>query len=213
MGFTELLSEKEQDKSKATMLGIMKQSEQDLMYLLNSLLQLSRIESGAVSLQEEHFTIEEILQRIETNFIVLATQKGLKIELSDKTGYIADFIGDKNKIEHVLNNLVDNALKFTLNGKIIVEIHLDYSTHNKVCLKLIVSDSGIGIPQELYGRIFEKFEQGEHYLKKKYNGAGLGLAIVKQLTEFMGGSIHLSSVVGIGSTFTVYIPIQSSINE
>jgi PAS domain S-box-containing protein len=213
MGFTELLYESETDKAKASMLEIMRRSENDLIVQLNSLLHLSRIESGAISLQEEQFSIESLFVRIENNFRELAAKKSLMLLLEDKTKYEVDFVGDKNKIEHILDNLVDNAIKFTAKGNVKVEFQLDYSTNDRVFLVIIVSDTGIGVAPEMLERIFEKFEQGEHYLKKKYSGAGLGLAIVKQLTEFMGGTISLKSTLDVGSIFTVSIPIRSLINN
>jgi PAS domain S-box-containing protein len=213
MGFTELLYESETDKAKASMLEIMRRSENDLIVQLNSLLHLSRIESGAISLQEEQFSIESLFVRIENNYRELAAKKSLMLLLEDKTKYEVDFVGDKNKIEHILDNLVDNAIKFTAKGNVKVEFQLDYSTNDRVFLVIIVSDTGIGVAPEMLERIFEKFEQGEHYLKKKYSGAGLGLAIVKQLTEFMGGTISLKSTLDVGSIFTVSIPIRSVVNN
>lgn len=213
MGFTDLLTEMEMEASKLKMLTIMQQSERDLITLLNSLLHLSRIESGSIAIQEERFTVNSLFERVERNFNVLASKKGLKLTCEDKTGYIADFLGDRIKIEHIIDNLLDNAIKFTSQGTVTFSILLDYTSNEKVCLALNVSDTGIGIPVEIRERIFEKFEQGEHYLKKQYSGAGLGLAIVKQLTDFMGGNIKLESEPNVGSSFTVLIPIKSTINN
>lgn len=110
-------------------------------------------------------------------------------------------IGDDSKIEQVMSNLIDNAIKFTDKGIIEINLNLVESSSDQVKLEFIVRDTGIGIPASKHKSIFDKFEQGEYYLTKKYAGAGLGLAICRQIVDSLGGAIRLESAEGIGTRF------------
>jgi PAS domain S-box-containing protein len=207
IGFTELLLEEEKDKHKSGILEIMKKSENTLLKLINRLLDMSNIEAGHTILEETEFTMSQLYKTIYTNFYFIAVKKGLSFSFISNENLNVPLRGDRSKIEYILGNLTGNAIKFTHSGSITLSMSL-LEDDNQYFLQAEVADTGIGISQKIHDKIFEKFEQGEHYLSKKYEGAGLGLTIVKHLTEFLGGEIYFVSEEDKGSTFTVKIPVK-----
>jgi signal transduction histidine kinase len=117
-------------------------------------------------------------------------------------------LGDRDRIEQIVSNLVSNALKFTERGIVAVNAFRPAGVQSETYWALQIADSGIGIPPEAQARVFEPFWQLEQSPARRYGGVGLGLAIVKQLTDLMGGQIKLESEVGRGSTFTVVLPLK-----
>jgi len=207
MGFTDLLMEEEKDEHKLSVLDIMKKSENRLLKLINRLLDMSSIEAGQTIMEETEFTINQLYKTIHTNFYFIAVKKGLTFSFSLSEDQDVLLLGDKSKIEYILGNLTGNAIKFTHKGGI--DLKMSVVEKNNICFfRADISDTGIGISQDIYDKIFEKFEQGEYYLNKKYDGAGLGLTIVKQLTEFLNGQVEFISEEEKGTTFTVTIPIK-----
>lgn len=177
-----------------------------LMNILNDLLNLSRIESGKMVLKLEELNLRTILELIYFTFQPQAEEKAIELKLDLPPGLPLVY-GDREKVEQVLNNLVNNALKFTpKKGEIIISVRRCAEDEGMVAIS--VKDTGIGIPPDQIDKIFEKFYQVESSLQRSHGGTGLGLAISKGLVEAQRGKIFVQSEVGEGSTFTFTLPIS-----
>jgi CheY-like chemotaxis protein len=195
---------------------IIRKSGDDLLNLINEILDLSKIESGKMSLHVENIKVEVLASNIRRNFGHVIEEKGLKLNVEvgeNMPGYIST---DIQRIEQVIKNLVSNAIKFTVQGTISVsfkptphEIQFFRSglTH-KNSFMLSVKDTGIGIPKEKQQIIFEAFQQADGSTSRNYGGTGLGLSITKEIAKLFGGEIHLESQPGSGSTFKVFLPVN-----
>lgn len=211
VGFTNLLLEKETDKEKKEMLEIIKNSSNYLLKIINDLLQLSRIEAGKITIDKKEFNLYDLANTIYKRYSIQAQNKGLNFKLTIPPNLPALIIADSTKIEQIINNLIDNAIKFTLQGEIELNINIKKESKTKQpILEFYIKDTGIGIQKERIDQIFDRFVQGEFYISKKYGGAGLGLPIIKELLTIMNGSISVQSKVGKGTKFTIQIPIKIS---
>lgn len=185
---------------------VIQASGNGLLNLIDEILDLSKIESGKMSLEFASTGIENIVNDIRPLFAPLAKEKSLefKIEIApDTPNYIET---DKFRLEQILKNLLSNAIKFTGVGG--VTLHIGKCPHGKnlVCFKVI--DTGIGIAPEKQHLVFEAFQQADGSTKRKFGGTGLGLSISRELAKLLGGEIVLESEAGVGSTFTLWVPID-----
>jgi signal transduction histidine kinase len=173
-----------------------------LLSLIDSLLDFAKIEAGKLEVQVEPVDLEKII-----GGAVSAVGPTVGVNHVQVIRHVAPDLPilntDRDKIAQIMLNLLDNAAKFTERG----EIRVVAARHNG-SLKLVVSDTGIGIPEQDLNRIFEEFHRARPANSKKYHGTGLGLAIVKRLVDLLGGSIEVSSEVNVGSTFTVTLPLD-----
>lgn len=169
---------------------------QNLNSLLNDLIDISMIESGEMRMSFRYFNLNEFLEPIIEDFSYQAENKGLKIELSPVDPKISVF-GDKNRIRQVLNNLIQNAIKYTDEG--IVEVLVE-EEHKEVNIK--VKDTGVGIPEEDLNRIFERFYRVDKARSREIGGTGLGLAICKHILEAHNSTLNVSSILKMGSEFS-----------
>ena len=185
----------------------------ELLHLINDILDLSKVESGKMSIYADYFEIATVQKNIETLFEPMLKEKQipLRIQISDTVP--KEWCTDQQKLEQILRNLISNALKFTESGHIHVEVFM-YSDASEINIEdadykdfvaLSVSDTGIGIPEHKQQRIFEAFEQMNQKTSKKYGGTGLGLSICNSFARMLGGYITLHSVQNEGSTFTVVV--------
>ncbi len=172
-----------------------------LLELLNSILDLTRVESGQLSLEQSPFDPAEVAERV-ADTLAIRTHEG-KVELVVRVApdVPPTVLGDSLRLNQVLTNLVGNALKFTERGEIVVEIERDARSGEPGALHFAVRDTGIGIPREKFAAIFSPFAQADSSTTRRYGGSGLGLAIVERLVGLMGGRVWLESEVGKGSTF------------
>jgi len=183
-------------------------SSERLTRLLSDLLDISRIEAGKVEIREEVFAIQELLQSVSELFSTSAQSKGVSLELSTDPFVPPRLKGDEARLRQVLFNLVGNALKFTDQGFVRVELTALPPRGREHCRILFsVMDTGIGIPSEKQQNLFTPFFQVEGAYVRRYQGAGLGLAIVRRLVELMGGHIILDSVFGEGTQVHVVLPL------
>jgi CheY-like chemotaxis protein/CHASE3 domain sensor protein len=194
-------------------------SANDLLELINDILDLSKVEAGVVDLDVEEFAFAEFQQFIENTFAPIAENKGLAFVVKVDPSLGQCMCSDLRRVQQVVKNLLSNALKFTREGSVELNIRrankewqgaeglLDKA--DKV-VAFEVRDTGIGIPQESLQRIFEAFQQGEAGTARKYGGTGLGLSISRELAQRLGGLLQVKSKVGEGSTFTLYLPLESS---
>ncbi|MBT8329019.1 MAG: response regulator [Desulfofustis sp.] len=205
LGMGELLSGTELDENQAQYLESLRLSGEHLLRLINDILEFSRIESGIVEVLNTPFNIKELLDEVETMGNLLAQDKGIDFSLhSDRLRGI-NRIGDARKIRQVLFNLLGNAVKYTDIGGI--SLAVESFDDKGEWLAFIVSDTGIGIPEDKQALIFERFTQIEQGRLKKTGGVGLGLAISKRLVVAMGGVIKIDSEVNRGSTFRVELKL------
>lgn len=181
-------------------------SSHHLLSLINPVLDLTRLSSGKVEFESGPFSLREVLRDVQLTFEQAASAKD--ITLISKAGTnLPDFvIGDEVRLRQILFNLVSNAIKFTDEGHITISCESAGETKNgRSRLEFTVSDTGIGIPPEKLGRIFDEFTQADSSITRRYGGTGLGLTITRKLIELQGGTIHVSSEEGVGSTFNFFI--------
>jgi signal transduction histidine kinase len=177
-----------------------------LLRLINDILDQAQLQAGVLELKNELFNLPLLLEKNRQLLDVLLKEKDLSYELKIAPGVPAEITGDPERLHQVLVNLVGNAIKFTQQGGIKVSVSLP----RKGSLSIEVADSGPGIPDEQLPDIFEAFRRGSNYAQREHQGAGLGLSIAKEIVTHMGGKISVSSTLGVGSTFTVSLPLAET---
>jgi PAS domain S-box-containing protein len=175
---------------------------EQLLGLINSILDLSKIEAGYMELSPKPFKLRAWLNEIETQNRILAEKKGLRFEVELDEQLPELLVADAARLKQILTNLLSNAIKFTDDGFVRVSLN----RHTADTWKMMVCDSGIGIPAADQAAVFEEFRQLDGSFSRQYGGTGLGLAIVSKLVRLMKGAIQLQSEVGQGSTFIVILP-------
>lgn len=179
-------------------------NSQALQHVFAELLDQSQIESGQLRLKEEQFSPQNLIQKVHSQCLLLAERKGLDLQVDVAPDLPDTVLGDKERIEQILSNLVVNAIKFTRNGRILICARQEDAAH----WSLQVKDTGIGMSAETQAYIFEPFRRADETTRREFGGVGLGLSIVWQLVTAMNGTVHVESDVGQGSTFTVTLPLQ-----
>lgn len=184
---------------------VMQSSGQGLLTLIDEILDLSKIESGKMTLEISEVPLEEITTDMKMLFNPVAKQKNLalNIEIEPETSQILNT--DKLRLEQVLKNLLSNAIKFTSEGSITLNVSTD-EAKEKIFFKVI--DTGIGIAKDKLKMVFEAFQQADGSTQRKYGGTGLGLSISRELARLLGGQIELKSTEGVGSEFTLIVPVD-----
>ena len=178
-----------------------KRSADSLLALINDILDLSRIEAGKLRLERTEFSLQSTIAETTSLFALQARAKGLEFVSALAPGLPENALGDAGRLRQVLTNLLGNAIKFTERGQVGLKAEIAGQTREEIQLKFTVHDSGIGIPSDEQGRLFDAFTQVDESNTRKYGGTGLGLAISKQLVELLGGEIGLESAPGKGSRF------------
>lgn len=208
LGMTELLLDSRLDPTQRDYLNIVQKSAEALLTLLNDVLDLSKIEAGHLELSAISFDLRDRLGDAMKSLAVRAYDKGLKLAYEVDANVPKRLIGDIDRLRQVLLNLVGNAIKFTHQGEVLVHVGLANRTNeppveanHEVLLEFIVTDTGIGIPEDKLGSVFEKFVQADGSTTRIYGGTGLGLAITSSLVDLLGGGISVSSRLGHGSEF------------
>lgn len=177
-------------------------SGRDLLDLVNDLLDLSRIEAGRLDIHPEEVRIAAVVGALEKTFQPLAAKKGLFLRTVVEADFPQSLRTDPLRLQQILRNLLSNAVKFTARGGITLTMSRSGTEH----LAFAVQDTGVGIPADQHGVIFEAFRQADGSTQRRFEGTGLGLTISRELALRMGGSLALESVVGEGSTFTLIVP-------
>jgi CheY-like chemotaxis protein/HPt (histidine-containing phosphotransfer) domain-containing protein len=192
---TELTADQRED------LDVVKSSAYALLSIINNVLDFSKIEAGKLELEQTRFSLETFLDESIRIMAMKAHLKGLELAYRMEPEVPDRLIGDPNRLRQVVLNLVDNAIKFTERGEVIVHVALRGQTPTEVRLQFTVTDTGIGVPLEKQQRIFKPYDQGDPAVSRRYGGTGLGLAVSSRLVRMMGGQIALNSRPGQGSAF------------
>jgi signal transduction histidine kinase/DNA-binding response OmpR family regulator len=202
IGMSELLLDTELTREQREMLMMAKISADSLLALLNDILDFSKIEAGKLDLETIDFSLRDSMENVLRVLSVQAHQKKLELSCHVLPDTPDRLRGDPTRLRQILMNLVGNAVKFTAKGEVAVRVECDEDGDESVLLGFAVRDTGIGIPAEHQGRIFQAFTQADGSMTRTFGGSGLGLAICSKLTELMGGTIRVESKPGAGSTFS-----------
>jgi len=182
-------------------LAVIRESSNALLGLLTDLLELAKMDSGQVFVDELEFDLKEILEELAAQYGAEAEQKGLKFSYASDPDIPDLFRGNPARLNHVLSKLLENAIKFTDEGEIVVKVEMQGEEQNRVIIHFAVTDTGIGIPASNHELIFQPFTQLDSSSTRKYGGSGVGLALAEKLVKSLGGRIWLESEEGKGSTF------------
>lgn len=202
LGMAQAMSAGDLDQVQRERLSVIRQSGETLLAILNDVLDLSKIEAGKLELEEAEFDICEVAMGAHAAFTAIAQKKGLSFDLQVEDDARGIYLGDSTRVRQIVYNLVSNALKFTEEGQVRVNVGAAEEG-----LVIRVKDSGIGIASDRLSSLFEKFEQADASTTRRYGGTGLGLSICRQLVELMGGKIVVESEPGRGTCFHVSLPL------
>ena len=201
IGMTGLLRETPLTPQQREFLDTIASSANGLLTIINDILDFSKVEAGKLEFDSVDFDLREALEGSIDLFREAAAARGLSLKLMIEPGVPRALVGDPGRLRQVVLNLVSNALKFTARGSVVVSVTADKTSAGRATLRVVVRDTGIGIPAAAQGHLFEAFRQADGSTSRKYGGTGLGLAISRRLVELMGGTIGLTSAEGEGSTF------------
>lgn len=208
MGLADLLRLSNLDDEQSARLNELSGSAETLMLLLNEVLDFSKIEAGHLELESLPFSLTDSIQSVHGLFASSASAKGFLLDLDLSSIEHDAVVGDQTRIRQVVSNIINNAIKFTKKGGVIISVTQTEASEGTVRTAFEVRDTGVGIPEDRMRSIFNPFSQVDGTITRKFGGTGLGLSIAKSLTDLMGGEIRVESMVGLGSKFTVDIPLQ-----
>lgn len=211
IGMSQLCLQTNLDKKQKNYLEKIERASQSLLSIINDILDFSKIEAGKLDIENVPFQLDTMLEDLSDMFSERAAQKQIELLFAVAPNVPRHLLGDPLRLGQVLINLMNNAIKFTERGEVLLSLSLVEQQNDDVVLRFSVRDSGIGLTQEQQAKLFKSFTQADTSTTRKYGGTGLGLAICKQLVELMGGSIGVESQLGHGSTFffTVKLCISS----
>lgn len=210
IGMVELLSSLNLDAEGKEYLYTIRNSADALLGIINDILDFSKIEAGKMEIENISFNVRELVSNIVRTFYAKTNEKNIDIVCEIDEGIHENVKGDPTKLRQVIVNLIGNAVKFTENGSVKVEVKNSISEGERIKLYFSVSDTGIGIEEEKAAKLFDSFEQLDNSTTRKYGGTGLGLAIVKNLINLMGGEIRVQSQLGKGSKFYFWLYFEEA---
>lgn len=210
IGLSGLLLDTKLDREQSEYLNAVHTSAKALLSLLNNILDFSKIEAGELTLDRTTFDLARLIDEMDSIVTMNAAEKGINFIIKYKTEIgVEKLIGDHYRIRQILNNLLNNAVKFTAKGKVTLHVNIKKSGYKNVTACFEVEDTGIGIQKEYLDSIFNKFTQADSSITTNFGGTGLGLSITKQLVEAMDGTIEAKSIYGKGSRFICHIPLET----
>jgi signal transduction histidine kinase/CheY-like chemotaxis protein len=210
MGFGKILSNTPLNADQQKYTSIISTASNNLLNIVNDILDFSKIETGNLVIKKIPFRLGRLLDEVELMFSPFAQEKELVLIFPDKAIVPGLVLGDPERVKQILVNLVSNAIKFTNEGEVSVQLKFLADKTDKIKIKFIVSDTGVGIPFDKIGIIFERFEQLDDSSTRQQGGTGLGLAITKKLAEAMGGRISVKSEVNKGSIFIIDLEFEAA---
>ncbi|NPA95668.1 MAG: PAS domain S-box protein [Thermodesulfobacteria bacterium] len=208
IGMLSLLSTTRLDEQQREYVQVAHSSAEALLFLINDILDISKIEAGRMEFDMVDFNLANLLEEFSRSFAMAAKKKGLEYEMKLDDNVPVCLKADPGRLRQVLLNLTGNALKFTEKGKVEVSVQLVEDLGDRVIIKFLVKDTGIGIPRDKMDLLFKKFSQVDASISRRFGGTGLGLAISKKLVEKMGGKIGVESEDGKGSIFWFTVNLE-----
>ena len=213
VGFTDLLLDTHLNEQQREYGHTVKSSSENLLRILNDILDFSKIESEKLDFERKPFSLFKIIEESNLLLGALAKEKGLDLVTTSCDGLPKQFLGDSTRVRQILINLIGNAIKFTSEGSVTIDVTGEKTTRSKGAspiwkIECSVTDTGVGMAPKLQAQLFNPFSQGDTSVTRRFGGTGLGLAICKRLVEMMDGAIVAESEPGYGSTFRfhVYLP-------
>ncbi|MDP1834908.1 MAG: ATP-binding protein [Chlamydiales bacterium] len=214
IGMASLLEQTELNDQQKKYLGRISMSGKILLELINDILDLSKIEAGEMRIEIAPINLISLIKDVTHLFASRIEEKGLELVVQIDENIEHNVSGDGSRVRQIITNLMGNSVKFTHKGHILLKMECVSKVPDQQVVRLSVTDTGIGIPQDKQAGVFQKFYQGDTSTTRKYGGSGLGLSISKQLAQLLGGSLSFESVEGKGSTFSVELPfLYSKRNE
>jgi PAS domain S-box-containing protein len=210
MGISDLLAKTSLTPEQDKYVQIFRRAGDNLLNLINDILDLSKVEASQLELERTGFSLNDLLEKVTEMVAARAHEKGLPMVYEIAPNVPNDLVGDPTRLRQVLLNLLGNAIKFTQSGEVTLRVAPDANPSVPTALRFTVSDTGIGIPREKLGQVFERFTQADSSTTRRFGGSGLGLTISKRLVELMGGRIWVESEVGKGSVFAFAVPFEIS---
>jgi len=213
LGFTNLMKNKNRDPEMTEFIESIQKSGDSLLTIINDILDVSKIEAGKIQIESAPFGIRGLTQCVQTLLTGKVNEKGLQFSTTIDDSIPDTLSGDATRLMQILVNMIGNAIKFTNDGAIHVEINNKGMDTNHILLEFVVSDTGIGIAKDKLSGIFDRFQQAEDSITRKYGGTGLGLSIAKDLVLLQKGEIRVESEPGKGTIFRFTIPYEIAANQ
>lgn len=210
IGMTGLVSDTDLTQEQRECVDTIRASSEALLVVINDILDFSKIESGKLELESILFDLRDCVEEAVDTLALQATEKGLDIAYVIDSGIETSLLGDPTRLRQVIVNLVGNAVKFTSKGGVCIKVGKVEEDDNQLVAQFSIQDTGIGIPEDRVGLLFESFSQVDASTTRKYGGTGLGLSISKNLAELMGGTMWVESVINEGSTFHFTVAFSKS---
>lgn len=205
MGMSELLANCDLGQREMDFVKTIHRSGQALLTIINDILDFSKVEAGFVELDPAPFHLRDSIEDVTSLLSSKVAENGVDFLLRVQPDLPSTFVGDVGRIRQILTNLLGNALKFTHEGHVLIDVSGDISGDDTASLNINIEDTGIGIAPDKLGTIFEQFSQADNSTTRQYGGTGLGLTITKKLIELMDGSISVTSTLGQGSKFSIQL--------
>ncbi|HPF01032.1 MAG TPA: PAS domain S-box protein [Bacteroidales bacterium] len=213
VGMAKTLSRTNFNKDVQEIVEAILTSSDNLLHIINDVLDLSKIEANRIELEDKDFNVNAVFGEVSSVYKSVAEGKGIKFEIRKDASVPARLRGDGNRFRQMVINLTGNAVKFTDKGSVILHVSASTAEDGQTIITTEVSDTGIGIKKEDFGKLFHSFTQLDSSTTKKFSGTGLGLAIVKSFAEMMGGDIKVESEFGHGSRFILTIPFNAPLSD
>jgi signal transduction histidine kinase/ActR/RegA family two-component response regulator len=213
IGTTNLLLQENRIPEISPQLDVLKYSSEHMLEVINDILDFNKIEAGKLQVDRNIFNLEHLVERLSAVFQPQFAKKNLNFCVEFDQRLKKEVISDDTRLNQILNNLISNALKFTRQGYVTLNVQLVSSTSYKMMVAFSVIDTGIGIPKNKITEVFKSFTQANYNTNREYGGTGLGLTISKKLVEMLGGEIKVKSTEGKGSQFSFTIPIRINNNK
>lgn len=189
------------------------QASRNMLTIINDILDFSRIEAGKVEIERISFNLDKVLKQVIDIVSFKIEEQGIDFSMNKDCDIPAYFWGDPTRIEQILLNVVNNAIKFTDKGSVFLSIRLMSKEENVYNIEFSVKDTGIGMTSEQINQLFKPFDQGDSSINRRFGGSGLGLSIVKNLVDLMGGDIQVYSSLGEGSTFNIGLDLEADLSN